>query len=269
MRYDRERSIDLETPVMVRLAAGHRILSLGIRYSRTPDIARMASGAGYDLVWIDLEHSSISIDAASQIAATAHDIGLGAWVRVPEREYGVIGRLLDSGATGIIGPKIENDAEARLLAAACRFPPVGKRSMLARLPQTGFVRTPADEFVTTANRSITVQALIESPLGVENADAIAAVEGIDIVAVGTNDLTAEMGCPGKVRDPAVMQACERVAAAARKHGKVAIIGGVADDDHFLALLDMGFAPFIFAGIDTDVVAEGLTQRADSWRRKFA
>ncbi|CAM8672399.1 MULTISPECIES: HpcH/HpaI aldolase family protein [Sphingobium] len=269
MRYDRLRGMDLEMSVMPRLAAGQRILSLGIRFSRTPDIARMASGAGYDLVWIDLEHSSMSIDAAAQIAATAHDIGLGAWVRVPEREYGVIGRLLDSGGTGIIGPKIETEADARLLAGACRFPPLGQRSMLARLPQTGFVRTGADEFVATANNSVVVQALIESPRGIENADAIAAVLGIDIIGVGTNDLTAEMGCPGKVRNAAVMEACAHVASVARAHGKVAIIGGVADDDHFLELLEMGFSPFIFAGIDTDVVADGLVQRVDSWRGKFA
>src|SRR3546814_4617122 len=82
---------------------------------------------------------------ACQIAATAHDLGLAAWVRIPEREYGVIGRVLDSGATGIIAPKIETEAEARLLAAACRFPPVGQRSMIARIPQTGFVRSPVNE----------------------------------------------------------------------------------------------------------------------------
>jgi 2-keto-3-deoxy-L-rhamnonate aldolase RhmA len=269
MRYDRLRDLDLETSVMARLESGQRIVSLGIRFSRTPDIARMASGAGYDLVWIDLEHSSMAVDAAAQIAATAHDLGLGAWVRVPEREYGVIGRLLDSGATGIIGPRIETAAEARLLAGACRFPPMGQRSMLARLPQTGFVRAPAEDFVALANRTVVVQALIESPKGIENAEAIAAIEGVDIIGVGTNDLTAEMGCPGQARDPAMMDACRHVAEAARRHGKIAIIGGVADDDHFLRLLDMGFSPFVFAGIDTDIVAESLLQRADSWRRKFA
>src|SRR3546814_7294456 len=99
-----------------------------------------------------LEHSSLSIDTACQIAATAHDLGLAAWVRIPEREYGVIGRVLDSGATGIIAPKIETEAEARLLAAACRFPPVGQRSMIARIPQTGFVRSPVNEFVKAENQ---------------------------------------------------------------------------------------------------------------------
>lgn len=268
MRYGRQDRADLRAPLLDRLRGGERLLSLGIRFSRTADIVRMASGAGYDLVWVDLEHSSMSIDTAAQIAATAHDLGLGAWVRVPERDHGVIGRLLDGGATGIIGPKIETGDEAQQLADACRFPPRGQRSVIARLPQTGFVRTPAADLVAAANDGVVVQALIESVKGVANADAIAAAAGIDILAVGTNDLTAEMGCPGEVTDAAVMAACAAVAAAAARHGKIAIIGGVADDDHFMALQALGFAPFIFAGIDTDMIADGLAQRADAWRGKF-
>lgn len=268
MRYRQPNAVDRPRRLIDRLRAGEPLLSLGIRYSRTADIVRMASASGYDLVWIDLEHSSIAIDAASQIAASAHDIGLGAWVRVPERDHGVIGRLLDSGATGIIGPKIETGAEAALLAAACRFPPHGQRSMIARLPQSGFVRAPAEALVAEANAEIIVQALIESIKGIDNADAIAATPGIDILAVGTNDLTADMRCPGQVKDPAVMEACAAVAAAAKRHGKVAIIGGVADADHFIALQALGFAPFIFAAIDTDVIADGLAERADAWRAKL-
>src|SRR3546814_14973616 len=91
-------------------------------------------------------------------------------------------------ATGIIAPKIETEAEARLLAAACRFPPVGQRSMIARIPQTGFVRSPVNEFVKAENQKVVVQVLIESSLGVENIDSIAAVEGVDIIAVGANEI---------------------------------------------------------------------------------
>lgn len=269
MRYDRARSVDFNRSMLECLAAGEKLLSLGVRCSRSPDIARMASGAGYDIIWIDLEHSSLSIDTACQIAATAHDLGLAAWVRIPEREYGVIGRVLDSGATGIIAPKIETEAEARLLAAACRFPPVGQRSMIAKIPQTGFVRSPVNEFVKAANQKVVVQVLIESSLGVENIDAIAAVEGVDIIAVGANDLTAEMGCPGQVREPAVIAAFERIAAAANRYGKIAVVGGVPDDEYYLAILEMGFSSFIFAGIDTDILTDGLAQRANAWRQKFA
>src|SRR3546814_9983190 len=92
--------------------------------------------------------------------------------------------------------------------------------MIARIPQTGFVRSPVNEFVKAENQKVVVQVLIESSLGVENIDSIAAVEGVDIIAVGANDLTAEMGCPGQVREPAVIAAFERIAAAANRYGKI-------------------------------------------------
>ena len=156
MRYG-SASTWVAAPVLARLAAGEPLLSLGVRNARTGDIARMASASGYDVVWIDLEHSSMSVDVAAQIAATAHDLGVAAWVRVPEREYGVIGRLLDGGATGIIVPKVETADEARLIADACRFPPRGQRSQIGLLPQHGFARMPAAELTRRADEAVVLQ----------------------------------------------------------------------------------------------------------------
>src|ERR1700676_5275752 len=112
-----------ESKVLESLARGEPLLSLGIRNARTPEIVRIAKTAGFGIVWIDLEHSSISIDCAVQISATAADLGLEAWVRVPEREYGVIGRLLDGGVTGIVAPRVETAKDAQLVVDAARFPP--------------------------------------------------------------------------------------------------------------------------------------------------
>ena len=252
-----------------RLKASQPVFQLGIRNARTGEIIRMASAAGYDVVWIDLEHASLSIDCAAALAATATDLGMGAWVRVPEREYGAIGRLLDCGANGIIVPKVETAAAARDAADACRFPPHGQRSALGALPQYGFARMPAAELTARANDGVLLQVLIESRLGIENVGEIAAVEGVDIIGIGTNDLTADYGCPGDVRNPAILDACAKVAAVARAAGKLAVIGGVADAGHWRELLDMGFAPLVFAGIDTDILAGALNQRADEWRDRMA
>lgn len=268
MRYGAGSPWVERTPVLTRLAAGRPALSLGIRNARTGDIARMASMAGYDVVWVDLEHSSMSIDAASQIAATAHDLGLAAWVRVPERDYGVIGRLLDGGATGIIAPKVETADEARRFADACRFPPRGQRSQIALLPQQGFARMPAPELTEQADRAVTLQILLESAAGIANVDAIAAIDGVDILGIGMNDLTADLGCPGNVRHPAARAACERVVAAAAAHGKVAIVGGIPEPAYFMELVGLGFAPLIFAGIDTDILAGGILARGDDWRARL-
>src|ERR1700684_2947236 len=119
-----------ERRLLERLAAGEPALTVGIRAARTADVARIARAAGYIALWIHLEHSSMPIDVAAAIASTAHDLGMEAWVRVCERDYGVIGRLLDGGATGIIMPRVESAAEALQLVTAVRFPPRGQRSQI-------------------------------------------------------------------------------------------------------------------------------------------
>src|ERR1700742_471723 len=152
--------------VMQRRARGEPLLSLGIRNARSAEIARMAKAAGFAVVWVDLEHSSVSIDCAAQILASAADLGMEAWVRVPERDYGVIGRLLDGGVTGIIAPRVETVEEAQKVVNAARFPPRGQRSQTALLPQAKYQRMPAAELMQLAERAATVHILIESAEGV-------------------------------------------------------------------------------------------------------
>jgi 2-keto-3-deoxy-L-rhamnonate aldolase RhmA len=110
---------------------------LGIRTSRTPDIVRIAHATGHHGVIIDLEHSTMSLDLAGSLCATANDLGLTPFVRLPERDYGAIGRLLDAGAQGIVAARIETTDEAATIARACRFPPRGQRSAIAAVPQVG------------------------------------------------------------------------------------------------------------------------------------
>src|SRR5258706_12002834 len=95
-----------------RLRGDELALMLAIRSSRTADVVRIAHATGYRAIMVDLEHSTMGLDTAAQLCATAGDLGMTPFVRVPEREYGAIGRLLDCGAQGIIAPRIENVAEA-------------------------------------------------------------------------------------------------------------------------------------------------------------
>jgi 2-keto-3-deoxy-L-rhamnonate aldolase RhmA len=256
-----------ESKVLERLARGEPLLSLGIRNARTAEIVRIASTAGFGIVWIDLEHSSISIDCAVQISATAADLGLEAWVRVPEREYGVIGRLLDGGVTGIVAPRVETAEEAQQIVNAARFPPRGYRSQIALLPQMGYRKLPAAEMMVAADRATTIHILLESAKGIENAGAIAAIDGVDILHVGMNDLSVDLGHVGNLRHPDMLVACKRVIAAAHGHGKLAVAGGSSDPELCFELLKAGAAPIIFAAIDTDVLFAGLNQRAQDWAQR--
>jgi len=253
-----------ENAVLRRLAQGEPLLSLGIRNARTAEIVRMAKTAGFGLVWIDLEHSSISIDCAVQIIASAADQGMEAWARVPERDYAVIGRLLDGGATGIVAPRVETAEEARKVVNAARFPPRGQRSQIALLPQAKYRRMTAAELMRCADLATTVHILIESAEGVRNAGAIAAIDGVDVLHVGMNDLSVDLGHVDDLRHADILDACKLVIASAHACGKLAVVGGSSYPALFLELLNAGAVPVVFAAIDTDVLAAGLSQRATHW-----
>ena len=140
-------------------------------------------------------------------------------VRVAGLEHWHASRILDNGAQGVVVPHVDDAAQAARVAAACRFPPVGKRSMGGGLQQLGFASMPVGEAARIVNEETLVVVMIESPQGVANCDEIAAVPGIDALLIGTNDLCFEMGIPGEFNDARVGEAYRKVIAACRKHGK--------------------------------------------------
>jgi 2-keto-3-deoxy-L-rhamnonate aldolase RhmA len=256
-------------PFLDRLRRGELTLMLGIRSSRTADVVRIAHGCGYRAIMVDLEHSAMSLDVAAQLCATAADLGLTPFARVPEREYGAIGRLLDGGAQGIVAPRIETAEEARTVAGACRFAPRGQRSQLAMVPQLGMRPTAAETLNPALDDATIVQILIETPAGVANADAIAALDGVDMLAIGTNDLTAELGVPGRYDDPRVRDAVATAAGACQRHGKLLMVGGLADLAVLDELMPLGVCPLLLTGTDTDLLFAGAAARAEkfaAWRR---
>jgi 4-hydroxy-2-oxoheptanedioate aldolase len=243
-----------------RLKQGVPVVALGVRSSRSADIARIARSSGHHAIWVDLEHSTMPIDTAALICAAALDIGLAPFARVPEREHGLIGRLLDGGVLGIIAPRVETVEEAQEIVTACRFPPLGHRSAVAALPHLDFRKMPAEEFNRTLNHATVVKILLESPRGIENAAAIAALEGVDMVGIGTNDLAAEMGLAGQFRHPEVRRAHESAILACRRAQKPLAIGGIGDIAYAVELIRLGAAPFVFTGIDADLLVDAARER---------
>ncbi|MDX6585114.1 MAG: hypothetical protein QOI10_4298, partial [Solirubrobacterales bacterium] len=164
-----------------RLRDGKPTLVLGIRGGRGTDIVRVAHSTGHHAILVDLEHSTMSFDAAAGMCSLAADLGVMPLVRTPEREYGAIGRLLDGGALGIVAPRIETAEEALAVVQACRFPPRGHRSQLASVPALGMRPTPAAVLNPTLDAATVVQIVLETPLGISNADEIAALDGVDML----------------------------------------------------------------------------------------
>lgn len=253
-----------EGDFLARLRAGQLTLMLGIRTSRTADVVRIARATGHHAILVDLEHSAMPVDVATQLCAIAGDLNLMPMVRIPERDYGIIGRLLDGGARGIVAPRIETADEAGVVSRACRFPPLGQRSQLTILPQLGMRPTPASASNPALNAQTVVQILLETPRGIANADAIAQVEGVDMLAIGANDLTAELGVPGQYNDPRLRDAVATVADACRRHDKLLMIGGVGDLELLASLCALGACPLQLTGMDADLLYASLAARVTTF-----
>jgi 2-keto-3-deoxy-L-rhamnonate aldolase RhmA len=243
-----------------QLREGKLALGLGLRQARTVDIAQIAKTSGFDWLFIDCEHNSMNPDTAAQIAAASLAVGITPIVRVPGHEHHHSTRMLDNGAQGIVVPHVNTADQARAIAGFCRFPPLGHRSMGGGLQQLGFAPMAMDLTARTVNEETLVVAMIESPEGVENCEAIAAVPGIDVLLIGTTDLCFEMGIPGQFGDARVVDAYKKVIAACRKHGRFAGMGGAYTPELFERYIGMG-VQFILSGSDFALLMQAAGQRA--------
>jgi 2-keto-3-deoxy-L-rhamnonate aldolase RhmA len=168
--------------------------------------------------------------------------------------------MLDNGAQGIVFPHVDSASEAQRVANACRFPPVGKRSMGGGLQQLGFATMAVGEAARIVNEETLVVVMIESPQGVANCEEIAAVPGVDALLIGTNDLCFELGIPGQFNDPRVAEAYKKVIAACRRHGKFPGMGGMYTPELLERHIGMG-VQLILAGSDFSLLMQAASARA--------
>ncbi len=243
-----------------QLAAGKIAIGMGLRLARTVDIATIAKTCGYDWLFIDMEHNSMDVDTAAQIAMAALPVGVTPIVRVPGKEHHHASRLLDAGAQGIVVPHVDSVEEAERAVAYCKYPPLGHRSVMGVLPQFGYRAMPVAESTPLANAQTMVIVMLETPEAIAKADAIAAVPGIDSLLIGTNDLCAEMGIPGQFTDARVEDAYRKVIAACRKHNIHPGMGGVYDPKLLEKYIAMGMR-FVLSGGDMGFLMAGASERA--------
>jgi len=233
-----------------RLARGEVALCMATRLARTAEIAMIADSCGFDAFYIDMEHCTISLDAAAQICVAALPVGITPMVRIAGHQFEDATRLLDMGALGIVCPNVGTRAEAEAFVRACRYPPLGERSVGGPGALQGYRQTPLGEVNKQGNAATTLIAMLESPEGIANADAIASVNGIDVLLIGSNDLCTAMGIPGDLKSPKLRAAYETAAKACKAHNKHLGVGGIrADVEHVAELIRLG-ARFVITGSDT-------------------
>lgn len=248
-----------------KLAAGELVLCMATRQARTPDIAMIADAAGFNSFYIDMEHSTITLDTAGAICTAALAIGITPIVRVAGHAAHDASRLLDGGALGIIYPHVSTREEAESFVAACKFPPLGHRSVAGSGPAQLYRPMPLAEVNRTGNALTLSIAMLETEEGIAHADAIAAVPGIDMLLIGSNDLCTELGIPGELHHSKLKAAYAVTAQACAAHAKILGIGGVRGDADLTAeLLALG-ARFMIAGSDVGYLAEAARRDAEKIR----
>jgi 4-hydroxy-2-oxoheptanedioate aldolase len=242
------------TNLKARLKAGEKLLGAWTM-SNSPDNAEVMALSGLDFVLMDHEHGQATMpDAIAQLRAMQGTKCAGL-VRVPWNDIIFIKRVLDAGVHGIMVPQVNTPDEARAAVAACRYPPLGIRGAAGGTRAAsygldmGYYDRAADELI------IIVQ--IETPQAVENAAAIAAVDGVDMIFVGPRDMSAMIGKLNKMDDPELRALIAQVEEATLKSGKA--LGTVAPTGALVKqLFERGYN-FLISGNDMTHLRAGIAQ----------
>ena len=185
----------------------------------TPGIGHILKSAGSDFVLFDMEHSGFAMETVKSAVRYFEAADLPMICRVPSREYHHIARALDMGAEGIMLPMVGSPAEAKRIVESVKYVPDGLRGVALQVAHDRYRAGPVGEKLGAANARTTIFAQIETAEGVENADAIAAIDGIDCLWIGHFDLSASLGIPGEFGHKKFADAIARVVAATKKHKK--------------------------------------------------
>ena len=220
-----------------QLTTGKLAIGTGITFSDSA-VSELSAEAGYDFTWIDTEHAPFDLDAVLQHIVACRGTGTAPFVRVRQNDPNVIKPILDLAAAGIIVPQVNSAAEARAAVQACRYPPLGIRGYGPRRGQRfGAVSQP--EYLATVSRDPILAIQIEHADAVANIDEILAVDGIDIICLGPNDLSGSMDKLGLIDDPEVIAAITTVAEKVRASERILGVSTFYSPETFARWMELG------------------------------
>ncbi|MDR3698376.1 MAG: aldolase/citrate lyase family protein [Candidatus Sulfopaludibacter sp.] len=203
-----------------RLARGETVFGCGLQVYRSAEIPRAFAAAGFDYVFIDMEHGAYDLETVQDMIAACNMAGITPIVRVGELLYSLVARLLDAGAQGIILPRVE---DPKLLAEAMswmRFPPVGKRGYGVNPTMVSYEGHTFAEIIEHQNRNTVSVVQFETRVAMERADELLSVPGVDIAMVGPADLSISLGVPGDFENPLMISTIGALIEKCNRHGVV-------------------------------------------------
>src|SRR3989442_778258 len=207
-----------ENPVRRRLRESQPVFGCTIT-TTSLDVAARAASAGFHFLWLELEHSPLTLETVRNMVLATRDLPARPFARVPVTETWRAKRVLDPGVQGVVFPFVSTPALARQAADACRYPPSGCRGSGASLATACWPEP--DGYFDSADRNIMVVVVVEEASALTHLDEIAATPGVDVIFFGTSDLSFSLGLRGHMQHPRVEEAAGTVLDAARRHGKIA------------------------------------------------
>jgi 2-keto-3-deoxy-L-rhamnonate aldolase RhmA len=228
------------------------------------EVAMMVKMAGIDGMFIDMEHSVLTIRDVSQLILACNYVGVSPIVRIPSKSHWQLSRILDAGAAAVVIPHVESVEQVRQIVKDSKYAPLGIRGCAGNQPILNFQSVPTLIQNDLLNRETMVIPMIETPGAVALADEFFAVEGVDGILVGSNDLCTDLGIPGQYDNPLYLESVEKVIAAGVKAGKPIGIGGIGGR---LDLLERFFqlgATWSLSGGDGSILQAGMNKLGKSY-----
>jgi 2-keto-3-deoxy-L-rhamnonate aldolase RhmA len=244
----------LTNSVKDKLKKGESVIGPVISVNNV-EIAAQVANLGFDFIWLEMEHCPLSLETVRNIVLATRGLPAVPLARPPTNELWTAKRVLDAGALGVIFPFTRTAELARQAVAACRYPPRGLRGSGADLAA---FRWPAPEgYYDFADENVLVVAIVEDVCALQNIEEIAATPGLDVLFIGTSDLSFSLGLRGEQNHPKLDQAVAKMLAAVKKHGKFAGRPGrnAAEIKRFQK---QGFQ-FFMTGSELDLLAAGAAQ----------
>jgi 2-keto-3-deoxy-L-rhamnonate aldolase RhmA len=246
-----------------RLLAGQPVVGSMIQEISTPFIVHAFANAGFDFVYVDMEHGRFSLETAAGLIQTIRLTDIVPLVRVPDNQYHLIARVLDAGARGVMIPRVETREQAEKAVQAVRYPPLGQRGLAVARGHNDYKRQDSIVFSQEANRENLVIVQIESKQAVECVDEIVSVPGVDIALIGPGDLSQSLGITLKMDHPDMVAAIEKVIAACKRHD--VIVGLHVGDLKAIKYWSQNGILLLSGSSDLDILIDGSIQLCKSYR----
>lgn len=223
--------------VLAKIRAGRvaRVCATGSPIAFFP---ALAAHFRYDGIWVDAEHRVWDPREVETMLGRHHAADIDCIWRAVSKEKNSLYRLLEDGAAGLMIPHVANAEEARALVNAIKFPPLGDRGFCGGGRDADYWFGKPDDYTDAANRETFLVVQIETPQALENASAIAAVPGVDVLFLGPGDMSLRLGCTPGVNDSVMLDVQKKLAAACKMHGKTwgRPVGSAADAK---TIIDLG------------------------------